>query len=148
MLSSLRATAEPGTHMEPSGVGPSSLDDRDSDLDSRACQAGQSNQESRTKYVVHASWNNSQNCQISALKPSPDFCVVYLRLRVELEWTLGLMVYIMDRCLLSLQLVLKNQRPILTLWNQLLLVLPFLEKKVFLYTDDLVNDSSPITLSN
>ena len=67
---------------------------------------------------------------------------------MELEWALGLMVYIMDRCLLSLQLVLKNQRPILTLYNQLLLVLPLLEKKVFLYTDDLVNDSSPIILSN
>ena len=55
MVSSLRATVEPGAHMEPSGVDPNSLDDEDSDLDSRACQTGQSNQESRTKSVVHAS---------------------------------------------------------------------------------------------
>ena len=55
MVSSLKTTVEPGTHMEPTGVDPNSLDDEDSDLDSRACQAGQSNQESRTKSVVHPS---------------------------------------------------------------------------------------------
>ena len=73
MVSSLRATVEPGSHMEPSGVDPNSLDDEDSDLDSRGCQARQSNQESRTKSVVHASWDNSPECQTQALKPSPDF---------------------------------------------------------------------------
>ena len=56
MLSSLRATVESGAHMEASGVDPNPLDDEDSDLDSRDCQAGQSIKESRTKYVVHASW--------------------------------------------------------------------------------------------
>ena len=55
MVSSMRATVEPGAHMEPSGVDLNCLDDEDSDLDSRACQTGQSNQESRTKSVVHAS---------------------------------------------------------------------------------------------
>ena len=69
MVSSLRVTVEPGAHMEPSGVHPNSLDDEDSDLDSRDCQAGQSNQESRTKSVVHASWDNSPDCQTPALKP-------------------------------------------------------------------------------
>ena len=55
MVSSMRATVEPGAHMGPSGVDPNSLDDGDPELDSRACQTGQSNQESRTKSVVHAS---------------------------------------------------------------------------------------------
>ena len=73
MARSLRATGEPGTHMEPSGVDPNPLDDEDSGLDSRDCQAGQSNQGSRTKSVVHASWDNSPDCQTSALKPLPDF---------------------------------------------------------------------------
>ena len=62
MASSLRATVEPGARMEPIAGDPNdksqnsnSLDDEDSDLDSRACQVGQSKQESRTKSVVHAS---------------------------------------------------------------------------------------------
>ena len=126
------ATVEPGAHMEPSGVDPNSLDDEDSDLDSRDCQAGQSNQESRTKSVVHASWDNSPYCQTPALKRLHDFCVVDLSLRVEPKWMLGLSVSIMGRSLLSIQIVLRNQRPILTLWNQLLLVLPFLGKRFFL----------------
>ena len=60
MVSSLRSTVETGAHMEPSGVDSSSLDDEDSELDSRDCQAGQSNQESRTKSVVHASWGTAR----------------------------------------------------------------------------------------
>ena len=60
MVSSPRATIELGAQMEPSGVDPNSLDDEDSDLDSRDCQAGQSNQESRTKSVVHASWGTAR----------------------------------------------------------------------------------------
>ena len=118
------------------------------DLDSRACQAGQPKQEFRTKSVVHASWDDFPDCQTPTLKPSPVFCVVDLSLMVEPRWMLGLRVSVMGRSLLSLQMVLRNQRPILTPWNQLLLVLRFLEKKVLLYTDDVVNDSSPITLSN
>ena len=136
MVSSLRATVEPGAHMEPSGVDPNdesqnsnSSDDKDSDLDSGVCQAGQSKQESRTKSVVLASWDDSPDCQTPALKPSPDFCVVDLSLRVEPRWMLGLRVSIMDRSLLSLQMVLRNQRLVLTLWNSLLLVLPFLGKR-------------------
>ena len=120
---------KPGAHLEPSGVDPNYLHDEDSDLDSRDCQAGQSNQESRTKSVVHASWDNSPDCQNPALKPSPDFCVVDLSLRVEPKWMLGLSVSIMGRSLLSIQMVLRNQGSILTPWNQLLLVLPFLEKR-------------------
>ena len=123
MVSSLRATVEPGAGMEPSGVDPN--------FDARACQPGQSNPESRTKSVVHASWDNSPDCQTPALKPSPDFCVVHLSLRVEPKWMLGLRVSIMGRSLLSLQMVLRNQRPILTPWNQLLLVLLFLGKRFF-----------------
>ena len=38
MVSSLKATVEHGTYMEPTGVDPNALDDEDSDLDSRACQ--------------------------------------------------------------------------------------------------------------
>ena len=57
------------------------------------------------------------------------FCVVDLSLRVEPKWMLGLSVSIMGRSLLSIQMVLRNQRSILTPWNQLLLVLPFLEKR-------------------
>ena len=79
--------------------------------------------------MVHASWDDSPDCQTPALKPSPDFCVVDLSLREEPRWMLGLRVSIMGRSLLSLQMVLRNQRPILTPWNQLLLVLPFLEKR-------------------
>ena len=41
MVSSLRATVELGAQVEPSGVDPKSLDDEDSDLDSRDYQAGQ-----------------------------------------------------------------------------------------------------------
>ena len=41
MVSSLRATVEPGAQVEPSGVDPKSLDDEDSDLDSRDYHAGQ-----------------------------------------------------------------------------------------------------------
>ena len=115
--------------MEPSGVDPNSLDDENSDLDSRDCQAGQSNQESRTKSVAHAFWDNSLDSQTPALKPSPDFCIVDVSLRVEPIWMLGLRVSIMGRSLLSLQMVLRNQRPILRSWNHLLLVLPFLEKR-------------------
>ena len=114
MVSSLRATVEPGAHMEPSVVDPNSLDDEDSDLDSRDCQAGLSNQESRTKSVVHASWGNSPDCQTPALKPSPDFCVVDPSLRVEPKWMLGLSVSIMGRSLLYIKIVLRNKRPILT----------------------------------
>ena len=55
MVSSPRATIELGAQMEPSGVDPNSLDDEDSDLDSRDCQAGLSNQEPRRKSMVHAS---------------------------------------------------------------------------------------------
>ena len=46
---------QPGAHMEPIGEDPNSLNDEDSDLDSRDCQAGLSNQESRRKSMVHAS---------------------------------------------------------------------------------------------
>ena len=92
--------------MEPSGVDPNDnsnpLDDVDSDLHSRACQAGQSKQESRTKSVVHASWDDSPDCQTPVLKPSPGFCVVDLSLKVESKWMLGLRVSIMSRSLLSL----------------------------------------------
>ena len=63
-----------------------------------------------------------------ALKPSPGFCVVDLSLRVEPRWMLGPRVSIMGRSLLSLQMVLRNQRPVLTPWNQLLQLLPFLGK--------------------
>ena len=59
MVSSLRATVEPGAHMETSGVDPNdesynseSSDDEDSDLHYGVCQAGQPKQESRTKSVV------------------------------------------------------------------------------------------------
>ena len=114
MVSSLGATVEPGAHMQPSGVDSNSLDDEDSELDSKDCQAGQSNQESRTKSVAHAFWDNSPGCQIPALKPSSDFYVVDLSLRVDPKWVLGLSVSIMDRSLLSIQMVLRNQRPILT----------------------------------
>ena len=132
MVRSLRATVKLGAHMDPSGVDPNSLVDEDSDLDSRNFQAGQSNQESRTKSVVHASWDNYPHCRIPALKPSPDFCVVDPSLRVEPKWMLGLIsVSIMGRSLLSIQVVLRNKRPILTPWNQLLLVLPLLEKRFF-----------------
>ena len=55
MVSSLRATGKPWAHMEPSGVDTDSLDAELSELDSRVSQAGQSNQESRAKSVVHAS---------------------------------------------------------------------------------------------
>ena len=41
MVSSPRATIELGAQMEPSGVDPNSLDDEDSDLDSRDFLAGQ-----------------------------------------------------------------------------------------------------------
>ena len=46
----------------------------------------------------------------------------------EPRWMLGLSVSIMARSLLSLQMVLRNQRPVLTPWNQLLQLLPFLGK--------------------
>ena len=48
---------------------------------------------------------------------------------------LDLRVSIMGRSLMSLQMVLRNQRP-------------FPGKKVLPYPDDMVNDYSPITLSN
>ena len=98
--------------------------------------------------MVHASWDDSPDCQNLALKPSADFCVVDLSLRVEPRWMLGLRVSIMDRSLLSLQMVLRNQGLVLTPWNSLLLVLPFLGKGFLPHTDDVVNDSSPITLSD
>ena len=131
----VRAIAEPGVHMETSGVDPNdesynsnSSDHEDSDLDSWVYQAEQSKQESRTKSVVHVSWDDSPDCQTPALKPSSDFCVVDLSLRVQPRWLLRLRVSIMGRSLLSLQMVLRNQRPVLTSWNQLLLLLPFLGK--------------------
>ena len=79
--------------------------------------------------MVHASWDDSPDCQTPALKPSPDFCVVDLSLRVELRWMLGLRVSIMSMSLLSLQILLRIEKPILTHWNQLLLVIFFLEKR-------------------
>ena len=114
--------------MEPSGVDTNSLYDELSDLDSRIFQAGHSNQESRAKSVLHAFWDSSPDCQTPALKPSPDFCVVNLSLKVEPKWILVLRVPIIG---MSLQMVLRNQSTILTPWNQLLLVLPFLEKRFF-----------------
>ena len=81
--------------------------------------------------MVHASWNDSPDCQTPALKPSPGFCVVDLSLRVEPKWMLGLRVSIMGMSLLSLQIVLRNERPILKPWDQLLLVLFFLEKRFY-----------------
>ena len=74
----------------------------DYDLHSRTCQAGQSKQESRIKSVVHASWDDSPDCQTPALKPSLGFRVVDLSLRVEPKWMLDLRVSIMGRSLLSL----------------------------------------------
>ena len=41
MVSSLRTTVEPGAQVDPSGVDPKSLDDEDSDLNSRDYQVGQ-----------------------------------------------------------------------------------------------------------
>ena len=148
MLSSLRAIVESGAHMEPCGVDPNPLDDEDSDLDSRDCQAGQSIQESRTKYVIHASWDNSPRFQILALKPSPDFCVVDLSLRVEPKWMLG------PKCFHNGQVSAvysngaeKSETHIGTL-KPASTGVPFPGKKVLPYTDDVVNDSSSITLSN
>ena len=43
-------------------------------------------------------------------------------------WVSRWRVTLTGKSLPSLQMVLRNQRPILTPWNQLLLVLPFLEK--------------------
>ena len=148
MVSSLRSTVETGAHMEPSGVDPSSLDDEDSELDSRDCQAGQSNQESRTKSVVHASWDNSPECQTQALKPSPDFLCCGSESQGGAEVDVG------SKCVHNGQVsaVYSNDteksETHLTPWNQLLQLLPLLEKKVLPYTDDVMNDSSPITLSN
>ena len=148
MVSSLRATVEPGAHMEPNVVDLNSLDDEDSDLDSRDCQAGQSNQESRTKSVVHASWDNSPECQTQALKPSPDFLCCGSESQGGAEVDVG------SKCVPNGQVsaVYSNDteksETHLTPWNQLLQLLPLLEKKVLPYTDDVMNDSSPITLSN
>ena len=89
IVSSMRATVEPGVHMEPveyiQMFSPKVLssDEEDSELDSCVCQAGQSIQESRSKPVVHASYDDSLHCHIPALKPLPDFCVVDPSLRVE-----------------------------------------------------------------
>ena len=132
MVSSLRMAEELTIHTELSGVdlnykysNSNSSDDEDSDLNSGICQAGSSKQESRTKSVVHASSDDSLDCQTPAMKPSSDFFyVVDLSLRVELSWMLGIWASIMNRSLLSLQMVLRNQRPVLRPWNKLLLVLP------------------------
>ena len=85
--------------------------------------------------------------QDPTLKPLPNFCVVDLSLKVGLRWMLGLRLSIMSRSLPSLQIVLRNQRPVLTPWNQLLQVLFCLGKR-FYTEDDVENDSSLITLSN
>ena len=98
--------------------------------------------------MEHASWDDSLDYQTPPLKPWFDFCVVDLSLRVDPRWILCLRVSIMGRILLSLQMVLRNQRPVLTPWNKLLLVL-FVRGKVLPYRDDVVNDPLPhITLSN
>ena len=86
MVSSLRATAEPGAHNEPSEADPNdrssdsdSSDDKISDLHFRVCQIGQSKQESRTKSMVYASWADTLDCQTPALKSLHNFSVVDLR---------------------------------------------------------------------
>ena len=150
MVSSLRATVEPGSHVKPSGVDLNSLDDEDFDLDSTDCQARQSNQESRTKSVAHASWDNSPYCQTPALKPSHDFCVVDLSLRVEPKWMLGLIVSMLVSGQVSAVYsngAEKSETHIDTL-EPASTGAPFPGKKVLPYTDDVVNDSSPFTLSN
>ena len=148
MVSSPRATIELGAQMEPSGVDPNSLDDEDSDLDSRDCQAGQSNQESRTKSVVHASWDNSPECQTQALKPSPDFLCCGSESQGGAEVDVG------SKCVHNGQVSAvysngaeKSEIHIDTL-EPASTGTPFPRKKVLLYTDDVVNDSFPITLSN
>ena len=92
MVSFLRATVEPGAHMEPSVVDPNdessnsgSSDDEDSNIDSGVCEAGQSKQESRSKSVVDASWDDSPDCQISSLNHHLIFVLWILVSR----WTRG-----------------------------------------------------------
>ena len=131
----LGTTVELAAHMDPGGVNPNyestnsdSPDDEDAGLDPGIYQAGQSKQKSRTESVVHVSWDVSWDCKMPTLKPLPNICVVYLSLKVGPRWMLGLRLSIMSRSLPSLQMVLRNERPVLTPWNQLLQVLFCWEK--------------------
>ena len=110
------------------------------DLDSRACQAGQSKQESRTKSVVHASWDDSPDCQTPALKPSPVFCVADLDVGSK-----G--VHKGQISAISSYGAEKSETHIDTL-EPASTGASFPGKKILPYTDDVMNDFSPITLSN
>ena len=63
-----------------------------------------------------------------------NHCLIFvsrISLMVEPRWMLGLRVSIMSRSLLSLQMVLRKQRPVLAPWKQLSLVLPCLVKMFY-----------------
>ena len=97
--------------------------------------------------MVHASFYDSPDCQISALKPSLDFCVVDLSLK-------GAKVDVGSKCVHNGQISAvssngaeKSETRIDTL-KPAATAAPFPGKMVLPYTDDVVNDSSPITISD
>ena len=106
----------------------------------RACQAGQSQQEFRTKSEANASWDDSPDCQTPALKPSPEFCVVDLSLTVEGDPNRQVSA-VSSNGAEKLETHIGTLKPAFA-------GAAFPGKNVLPYTDDVMNDSSAITLSN
>ena len=97
--------------------------------------------------MVHASFYDSPDCQISALKPSLDFCVVDLSLKGAKVDVGSKGAHNGQISAVSSNGAEKSETHIDTL-EPASTCAPFPGKKVLPYTDDMVNDSSPITLSD
>ena len=90
--------------------------------------------------MAHASWDDSPDCQSPALKPSTNFSVVDLSLTVEGDPNRQVSA-------VSSNGAEKSETHIGTL-KPAFTGTEFPGKNVLPYTDDVMNDSSPITLSN
>ena len=96
--------------------------------------------------MVHASFYDSPDCQISALKPSLDFCVVDLSLKGAKVDVGSKGAHNGQISAVSSNGAEKSETHIDTL-KRASTGAPFPRKKVLPYTDDVVHVSSPITLS-
>ena len=117
----------------------------DSKLESAICQAGQSKQESTTKYLVQASWGDSPDSHTPALKSLPKVVDPWSQGGAEVDvGSEG--VHKQQVFAVSANAAEKSEARIDTL-EPASTGAPLPEKRILVYTDDgMVNDSSTIAL--
>ena len=97
--------------------------------------------------MVHASWDDSPDCQTPLVKPLPDFCFADKSHRGTEVNVRSEGVHNEQVSAVSANGAEKAETRIGTL-KAAFTGAPLPRKNVLPYTDDVVNDSSPITLSN